>query len=75
MDNTGHSRKERTLKNLLVLLALNVLCQAKTFGAWVGILRTAGEQRWGAMGTAPHGRQHWAEDTSSATSSGLLRSR
>ena len=55
MDNTGHSRKERRLKNLLVLLALNALCQVKNFGAWVGFLRTVGEQRWGAMGTAPTG--------------------
>lgn len=40
---------------MLVLLALNVLCQAKNFGAWEGFLRTVGEQRWGGMGTAPIG--------------------
>lgn len=49
------SRKERILKNLLVLLALNDLCQAKNSGACVGFLRTVGEQRWGGMGTAPIG--------------------
>lgn len=56
MDNTGHiSAEKRTLKNLPVLLALNVLCQAKNFGARVGFLRTVGEQTWGGMGTAPIG--------------------
>lgn len=49
------SRNEKTLEHLLVLLALNVLCQAKNFGAGVGFLRTVGEQRWGRMGTAPIG--------------------
>lgn len=65
LESTGHSRKERTLKNLLVLLALDFLCQAKNFGAWVWFLETVGEQRRGAMGTAPIGNP-WTEDTSSA---------
>lgn len=56
MDNTGHiSAEKRTLRNFRVLLALNVLCQAKTSGAWVGFLRTADEQTWGGMDTAPIG--------------------
>lgn len=56
MDNTGQILAEkRTHKHLLVLLALNVLCQAKNFRAWVGFLRTVGEQRWGGMDTAPTG--------------------
>lgn len=56
VDNTGPILAEREdTQKLACLLALNVLCQAKNFGAWVGFLRTVGEQRWGEMNTAPIG--------------------
>ena len=53
-EHRTQQKREDTQK-LACPMGLGCAGPAKNFGAWVGFLRTVGEQRRGAMGTAPVG--------------------
>lgn len=72
MDNTGHSRKET--QKLACPTGLECSVPGKELWSMGRVPENSWRTEMGCDGHCSH-RQHRAEDTSSATSSGLLKSR